>query len=174
MPLSPINEGLALVSHEACLDMLKDLIETSRDGERGFALAVRDNREPGIDAVLKEGEESCRAAAIELQDQMSLLGGVHERGTARAPVYRGWINFNTVPIFRGTKLILEECERGGDYAQARYKAVSNLELPESVRRLIDRQHQDLVALQGRLRVLRNRYPATDIPKPLGYRSDDAR
>jgi uncharacterized protein (TIGR02284 family) len=142
--------------------MLKDLIETSRDGERGFALAVRDNREPGVDALLKDGEESCREAAIELQDQLSLLGGVHERGTA-APVYRGWINFKAVPICRSTKLILEECERGGDYAQGRYEAVRNLELPESVRGLIERQYQRLVGLQGRLRVLRNRYPATDIP-----------
>jgi uncharacterized protein (TIGR02284 family) len=162
------------VSHEPCLEMLKDLIETSRDGERGFALAVRDNREPGVEAVLKDGEESCREAAIELQDQMSLLGGVHERGAAKAPVYRGWINFKAVPIGRGTKLILEECERGGDYAQARYEAVRNLELPESVRGLIDRQYQRLLVLQGRLRVLRNRYPATDIPNPAGYRSDRAR
>lgn len=154
--------------------MLRDLIETSRDGERGFALAARDNREPGVEDLLRDGEESCRAAAIELQDQMTLLGGVHDSSTAKPPVYRGWINFKAVPVTRGTKLILEECERGGDYAQAQYEAARNVELPESVRRLVDRQYQRLVARQGRLRLLRNRYPATDIPEPMGYRSDRAR
>ena len=163
-------QGRPVVSPEACLVMLKDLVETSQDGERGFALAARDNREPGIEDVLKDGEEWCRATAIELQDQMSLLGGVQEGGAAKAPVYRGWINFKAVPVSRGTKMILEECERGGDYARARYEAATNLELPESVRGLIDRQYQRLIALQGRLRLLRNRYPATEIPQPAGYRS----
>ncbi len=60
-----------------------------------------------------------------------LLGGVRESGTAKAPVYRGWISFNAVPVSRGTKLILEDCERGGDYAQARYEAVRSLEAAEN-------------------------------------------
>lgn len=160
------------MSYEFCLPMLKDLIETLRDGERGFALAVRDNREPGVEDVLREGEESCRAAAIALQDQVRLLGGAEsESATAKPPVYRGWINFKAVPISRGTKLILEECERGGDYARGRYEAARSLELPESLRMLLERQYQGLIAIQSRLRLLRNRYPATDIPEAIGYRSD---
>ena len=160
------------MSSEICLPILKDLIETLRDGERGFALAVRDNREPGVEDVLKEGEESCRAAAIELQDQVRLLGGAAaESATAKAPVYRGWINFKAVPISRGTKMILEECERGGDYARCRYEAARSLDLPESLRMLVERQYQWIIAIQGRLRLLRNRYPATDISQASGYGSD---
>lgn len=142
--------------------MLKDLIETSKDGERGFTLAAKDNQEPGVADVLKDGEESCRVAAIELQDQVRLLGGAaEESGTMKASVYRGWINFNAVPISRGTKSILEECERGEDYARSRYEAVMKLELPGSARVIVERQYQRVVAIQGRLRLLRNRYPATD-------------
>jgi uncharacterized protein (TIGR02284 family) len=159
------------MSHDACLSMLKDLIETSRDGERGFNLAVRDNQEPQIEDALKEGVESCRAAAIELLDQLRLLGGAVDDGTAKAPMYRGWVNFNAVPISRDTKMILEECERGGDYARGRYQAARNLELPDSVRAVIERHSQRLTAIQSRLRLLRNRYTATEIPKAIGYRTD---
>src|SRR4051794_40478788 len=101
------------MNNEVTLAMLRDLLDTSKEGERGFALAAKDNREPGVIDVLRDGEESCRAAAIELQDQMRLLGGAPEDGrTARAHMYRGWISFNAVVISRGTKSILEECERG--------------------------------------------------------------
>lgn len=162
------------MSHEACLSMLKDLIETCHDGERGFNLAVRDNREPQIEDALKEGEESCRSAAIELLGQLLLLGGAVENETVKAPIYRGWINFKAVPISRDTKLILEECERGGDYARSRYEASRDIDVPDSVRVVIERHSQRLTAIQGRLRLLRNRYPATQIPHVIGYRSDSDR
>jgi uncharacterized protein (TIGR02284 family) len=163
------------VNHEVSLSTLKDLIATSKDGERGFALAVRDNQEPGVAEALKDGEESCRAAAIELQDQVRLLGGAAEdSGTVKAPVYRGWINFKAVPIFRDTKLILEECEHGEDYVRGRYEAAMKLELPESVRLVVERQYQRAVDIHGRLRLLRNRYPATQTYRPAGSRSDSRR
>lgn len=159
------------VSDAICLAVLKDLIETLRDGERGFALAVRDNREPGVESALMEGEEWCRAAAIELQDQVrSLDGAPRPSEGAKPPVYRGWTNFEAVPISRDTKLILEECERGGDYALSRYEAATNPALPEPSRTLVERQHQRLVVFQGRLRLLRNRYPATDVSQARNYRS----
>lgn len=154
-----------------CLEVLQDLIDTLRDGERGFALAVRDNREPGVESALAEGEEWCRAAAIELQDQLrSLHAEARLSDVARPAIYRGWINFKAVPVRRGTKLTLEECERGGDYALGRYEAAARPALPEPLRALIARQHERLVVFQGRLRLLRNRYPATDIPQGGNYRS----
>jgi uncharacterized protein (TIGR02284 family) len=160
------------MSHEATYAMLQDLLETSKEGERGFLLATQDNREPGIVDVLKDGEESCRAAAAELQDQVRLLGGAPEVGrTVKAPVYRGWISFKAVAIPRDAKLILEECERGEDYAKARYEEAMNVELTESLRAILERQYQRLVAIHCRVRLLRNRYPATEIPRAIGSRVD---
>ena len=160
------------VDREAILSMLKDLIETSRDGATGFALATKDNREPGVADVLKEGEESCRAAAVELEELVRLLGGAAEEGGPdKAPVYRGWTSFKAVPISRDTKQILEECERGWDYARGRYEAARKLELPESARVLVERQQQRLIAIRRQLLLLRNRYPATEIPRAIGFKAE---
>jgi uncharacterized protein (TIGR02284 family) len=165
--------GALDVNHAVSLSMLKDLIATSKDGERGFALAAKDNQEPGVADLLKDGEESCRVAVSELQDQVLLLGGAtDESGTVKALAYRGWINFNAVPISRDTKLILEECERGEDYARSRYEAAMKLELPESARVIVERQYQRVIDIHGRLRLLRNRYPASEIPRAAGSRSDN--
>lgn len=163
------------VNHEAALSTLNDLIETSQVGERGFALATKDNHEPGIVDVLKEGEESCRTAAVELQDQVRLLGGVvRDRETLNAAVYRGWISSKAVPIARDTKLILEECERGEDYAKSRYENAMKVELPEAARAIVEGQYKRLIAIHGRVRMLRNRYPATEIPRGMDARSSDNR
>lgn len=152
------------MNHELTLTTLQDLLETSNEGERGFALAAKDNREPGVVDLLKEGEEAYRAAAVELQDQARLLGGAPEqRGAVKAHVYRGWISSKAVPVSRGTKSILEDCERGGDYARARYDDALKSELPESLRAIVERQCQRVTAIQGRVRLLRNRYPATHVP-----------
>jgi uncharacterized protein (TIGR02284 family) len=166
---------VSVVSYEACCSMLKDLIETFRDGERGFALATRDSREPGIDDLLRDGEEWCRSAAIELQEQVQKLGAAaEESGPATAPTFRGWISSKAVPISRDTKLILEECERGVDYTQSRYKAAMAFDFPEPARQIVERQYQGLIALQGRVRLLRNRYPATAALQASGYCSDRRR
>jgi uncharacterized protein (TIGR02284 family) len=163
------------VAYEACCSTLKDLIATFRDGESGFARATRDSREPGIDDMLRDGEAWCRSAALELQEQVQRLGAAAEASTsATASPFRGWISPRAVPIFRDTKLILEECERGLDYTQGRYKAAMDVEFPEPARQIVACQYQRLIALQGRVRLLRNRYPATALPQAIGYRSDSRR
>jgi len=156
------------VNPEAVVATLNDLIETSQAGETGFAMAVKDNREPGIAEVLKDGEESCHAATIELQNELRLLGAVRRDGaTANAAVFRGWISPRTVPVARDTKLLLEECERGEDYAQSRYERAMKVGLPESARAIVESQYKRLVGIQGRVRLLRNRYPATEIRTTFG-------
>lgn len=119
------------MNREASISMRKDLIEMSRDGARAFALATKENQEPGVTDVLKDADEACRAAVVELLEQVQLLDVAAEAGgPAKSPVHRGWTSFNAVPISRETKLILEECERGRDYARNRYEAAMKLELPE--------------------------------------------
>jgi uncharacterized protein (TIGR02284 family) len=151
------------MNHEATLAMLEDLLETSQEGERGFALAAKDNREPGVVDVLTDGEESCREAAVELRDQVRLLGASQDGAPLKAPVYRGWISSKAVAIARDTKLILEECERGGEYAKARYEVAMKVDLPEALRAIVERQYQRVIAIHGRVRMLRNRYRFTEVP-----------
>jgi uncharacterized protein (TIGR02284 family) len=166
---------MAAVSYEIGCSKLKDLAETLRDGERGFALAARDSREPGIDDLLREGEEWCRSSALELDEEARRVNGSpEESGPAAVPTFRGWISVKAVPISRDTKLILEECERGMDYAQSGYKAAMALEFPEPARHVVERQYQRLLAIQTRIRMLRNRYPATAVSHAIDYRSDRRR
>lgn len=137
---------------------LNELIETSKDGEKGFALAAKDSKEPSLTILFSEGEQSCRTAVAELQDQVRTLGGDPEDdGSMKAAVHRGWISLKSAASSRDSKAILEECERGEDYAKAKYADAVKQDLPQTVRELVERQYQGVIANHDRVRDLRNQY-----------------
>lgn len=148
------------MSSNPVISTLNELIETSRDGEKGFALAAKETHAPELTALFTEGAESCRRAIAELQGQVRALGGdAQESGSVKGAVHRGWLSVKTAAASRDDKAILEECERGEDYAKARYAEALELDLPEPVRELVQRQYQGVVVNHDRVRDLRNRYSA---------------
>lgn len=137
---------------------LNELIETSKDGEKGFALAAKDSKDASLTNVFLEGEQSCRTAAAELQDEVRKLGGnPEEGGSMKAAVHRGWISLKSAASTRDGKAILDECERGEDYAKAKYAEALRQDLPPAVRELVQRQYQGVIANHDRIRDLRNQY-----------------
>jgi uncharacterized protein (TIGR02284 family) len=152
------DQGLGRTGNTDVISTLNDLIETSRDGEKGFALAAKDTKDPSLARVFTEGEQSCREAARELQEQVRALGGKpDEGGSVKGAVHRGWLNVKSAATSRDDKAILEECERGEDYAKARYAAALATNLPDEVRQLVERQYRGAVANHDRVRDLRNQH-----------------
>lgn len=138
------------------ISTLNELIETSKDGEKGFALAAKDTKEPALMLLFSEGEQSCRAAVAELQDLVRKLGGnPEEDGSMKAAVHRGWLSLKSAATSRDSKAILEECERGEDYAKAKYAEAMKLELPEAAREVVARQYKGVIANHDRVRDLRD-------------------
>jgi len=155
--LTPEQESQA---NRKAIVVLNELIETSNDGEKGFARAAKDSNDPALISVFNESERSCHVAVAELQDQVRLLGGNPEDGgSMTAAIHRGWISLKSLATSRDSRAILEECERGEDYAKARYAEAVKRVLPEPVRVLIERQYQRVVTNHDRVRDLRNRYRA---------------
>jgi uncharacterized protein (TIGR02284 family) len=137
---------------------LNELIETSRDGEKGFALAAKAAKDPILIRVFTEGEQYCRNATAELQDSVRLLGGhADDSGSMKAAAYRGWLSLKNAMSARGNRAILEEREIGEDHAKARYAETMELDLPEGVRVMIERQYQLVVASHSRIMELRSRF-----------------
>lgn len=136
--------------------LLNELVETSKDGEKGFTKAAEEIADPQIKAVLLEGATRCRAGARELQEKVRALGGEPETsGTALGAMHRGWINVKTAATSRDTKAILEECERGEDYAKARYAEALRKQLPDDVRMVVQRQYEGVVQNHDRVKALRD-------------------
>ncbi len=137
---------------------LNALIETAKGGEKGFALAVKASKDPVLIRVFGEGEHACRDATLQLQDSVRLLGGHADvGGSMKAAAHRGWLSLMNAMSSRGSLAILEEREKGEDYAKTRYADAMKLDLPEGVRALLERQYQGVIANHDRIRDLRNQY-----------------
>jgi len=140
--------------------ILNDLIETSKDGERGFTKAAADTKNAELASVFTEGARRCREGAQELQALVRAQGGDPEKtSSVAAAIHRGWVSLREAVTGRDDEAILEECERGEDYAKAQYRKALEHELPSTVREVVDRQYRGVIANHDRVRALRDRYRA---------------
>ncbi len=138
--------------------LLNELIETCKDGEQGFNRAAQDVSDGNLKTVFTECAARCRSGAAELQTLVRDMGGSPERdGSIKGAVHRGWMDLKTKLTSRDSLAVLEEVERGEDYAKARYAQALKMDLPANVREVLQRQHQGAVANHDRVRDLRNQY-----------------
>lgn len=141
--------------------VLNDLIETSKDGEKGFAKAAEDAHDAQLKTVFSECAQRCHEGASELQSKVRAQGGSPESsGSVTGTLHRGWMSLKEAATSRDDKAILEECERGEDYAKGQYrKALEQKSLPPDIRAIVERQYQGVLANHDRVRALRDRYRA---------------
>ena len=140
--------------------VLNELIETSKDGEKGFVRAAEDAHDAELKSLFTQCAQRCGEGAAELQSQVRAQGGRPAKsGSAAAALHRGWISIKEAVSSREDKAILEECERAEDYAKAQYRKALEQDLPANVRAIVERQNQGVIANHDRVRALRDRYRA---------------
>ena len=142
------------------IDVLNDLIETSKDGQYGFETSAEHATSPEVRALFSSRGAQCRAAVVELQGLVTQLGGkAQDSGSVAGAVHRGWVAVRSALTTYDDLAMLEECERGEDVAKARYRKALENTLPESVRTVIDRQYQGVISNHDQIRMLRDRFRA---------------
>src|SRR5207237_1140875 len=113
-----------------------------------------------LKSFFSEGAQRCAQAARELQDLVRSLGGDPERtGSTAAAMHRGWMNVKEAVTGRDEKAILDEVERGEDYAKAAYRKALEQNLPANLKSVVERQYQGVLANHDKVKALRERYRA---------------
>ncbi|TFZ00020.1 PA2169 family four-helix-bundle protein [Ramlibacter rhizophilus] len=146
-------------SAQDTIEVLKDLIETCKDGEYGFQQCADHAKREDLRSMFRERAEDCRRGATQLQDHIRRLGGeVPDGGSMLGSVHRGWVATKAAMTSYDDKAMLEEAERGEDNALARYRKALQKPLPEPVRELVQRQcdgvqrnHDQVKRLRDQLR-----------------------
>ncbi|MFP3566509.1 ferritin-like domain-containing protein [Paraburkholderia sp. SIMBA_030] len=140
------------------VSVLNDLIETSKDGEKGFRRAVDDAHDAQLKTMLLACAEDCMRGARELQDVVQGLGGKPEaHGSMSGALHRGWVDVKSAVTDRSDHEILAECEKGEDVAKKRYHDALEKDLPLDVRSIVERQYQGVLQNHDRVRDLRDQY-----------------
>ncbi|HYS68491.1 MAG TPA: PA2169 family four-helix-bundle protein [Paraburkholderia sp.] len=144
------------------VSVLNDLVETSKDGEKGFRKAAEDAHDTQLKTLFLSTADACALGARELQDAVQGLGGKPETGgSVSGALHRGWVDVKSAVTNRSDHAILVECERGEDVAKKHYHDALEKDLPLDVRAIVERQYQGVLQNHDRVRDLRDQYAAAN-------------
>lgn len=144
------------MDNDDVVDVLNNLIETSKDGEYGFRASAEHAKTDSLRTLLARRADECRQAVIELEAMVRHYGGTPDTGgTVAGAMHRGWVAVRTKLTEYDDAAILAECERGEDVAKARYRKALEDELPADVRALVQRQYDGVIRHHDEVRQLRD-------------------
>jgi uncharacterized protein (TIGR02284 family) len=133
--------------------VLNDLIETCKDGERGFRTASGLVTTESLKALFLELAAQRASFAEELLPYAQRLGGAATaEGTATASVHRRWMDLKSVLTSHDEHAIIAEVRRGDGVTLRLYDDAVKGMLPASVRDLVERQGGELRAAHARIEV----------------------
>ena len=138
------------------ISVLNDLIETSKDGEKGFTKCANDLQTTGLKSVMVKRSQDCAAATAELQQLVLSLGGEPENDTSLGgDLHRRWVGLKELVTGQDDTAILNECERGEDVAKKSYSDALDKDLPPNIRAVVQKQYQGVLRNHDQVKVLRD-------------------
>ena len=128
---------------KATQTLLNELVQTLKDGEVGYATALTDVEDQDLKQVFKKYAAQRDGYLTELEDQMHQLNLKAEEDTSlTSTVHRAFINIKAAITSKDRESILNECERGEEYAVKAYQTALQAEqLPGQLKPIIEKQYQ---------------------------------
>ena len=120
-------------------EVLNHLIETCRDGERGFRHAANHLSDPAAKTLFLETAAERDQFATALLPHAQRLGGPNAAGgSVAAALHRGWMSLTDV-VQHDDATIVQEAEHGERAALGAYEVALEGALPPSSREVIEQQ-----------------------------------
>ena len=121
-------------------EVLHHLIETCKDGERGFRLAATYVNNPDLKTLFRELAAQRARFSEELVPHLQRLGGAPDtEGTSAGALHRGWMSLKGHLPGHHDHAIYMEAERGEHLALEAYDEALGGMLPPTVSDLIEAQ-----------------------------------
>ena len=137
----------------------KELVETLKDGERGYAAAaekLRDGEHPEWATTLQRFSEQRAGFWREIVDMGHAYGDdVDESGTVAAAVHRGWIALKDAVTGDDAEAVLKAALTGEDHAVSEYEDALKMDLSAGFREVVVRQQAAVVAARDEVKALQD-------------------
>ena len=144
------------VSTDQFTDILNDLVETCKDGEKGFREAAEGITDTSTRSMFLRYAQERAEYARELQSEISRLGGTPDTdGSASGALHRGWINLKSAITGHNDKAIVDEAERGEDIAVESYQKALAKDIPSDLKSIVERQYKGVQAAHNEVRNLKH-------------------
>ncbi|WP_022824771.1 PA2169 family four-helix-bundle protein [Hymenobacter norwichensis] len=137
--------------------LLNELLETLKDGEKGYSEAVTDVEDHDLKEVFKKYALQRDGYLTELEDQMHQLNlKAEEESSITGTIHRAFINLKSAITSKSRHSILAECERGEDYAVKAYETALKAEgLPGQLKSIIEKQYAGIKQGHDEIKALRD-------------------
>jgi len=138
------------------ISVVENLIETSKDGEKGYRDAAEHVKRSDLKGYFLEQSTERGRFANELQSELAKLGKPEKKvsGSASGAMHRAWID-TKVALGGGDKTILESVESGEDNAKDTYNKALSGALPSSLTEIVRRQAASVQRAHDKVRTLRD-------------------
>ena len=146
-----------MAQNKEAISAINNLIETLKDGERGFKEAAGAVKDPQLKSLFQEYSQQRHRFATELQSQAHSLGEFkpEESSSTAGAMHRAWINLKSAVTSGDDKAILSECERGEDSAVHEFEESMHDALTSPLRDLVSRQYSEIKSAHDRVKHLRD-------------------
>lgn len=135
----------------------KELVETLKDGEKGFADAadkVRDGDHSAWATTLQRLSEQRAGFWREIVDMGHDYGDdVDESGSVAAAVHRGWLSVKDALTGDDPEGVLKAAVTGEDHAISEYDDALKMDLSAGFREVVERQRAAVVAARDEVKAL---------------------
>src|SRR5437588_4849226 len=146
-----------MAQQKETISTINTLIETLKDGEKGFKDASEAVRDPQLKSLFQQYSEQRHRFATELQSEAQTLGesDPEKSSSAAGAMHRAWINLKSAVTSGDDKAILSECERGEDSALHEYEEAIHDGLTGPVQQIVARQFTEIKSEHDRMKQLRD-------------------
>jgi uncharacterized protein (TIGR02284 family) len=144
-----------MAQQKEIISTVNSLIETLKDGEKGFRDAAEAVKDPQLKSLFQEYSQQRARFANELQTQARSLGESDPEKTSSAAgaMHRAWINLKSAVTSGDDKAILSECERGEDSAVHEFEEAMQDGLTSPLRDIVSRQYSEIKSAHDRVKHL---------------------
>ena len=150
-----------MTTNSEVVSTLNDLIETCRDGQKGYQAAADGVTNGELKSLFLEYSRQRASFVGELQDEVRRLGGdPQQTGSIAATLHRGWIDIKSAVTGEDEGAVISECERGEESAVENYREALDADLPTNVRAIVERQFSKIKSARDRIAALERASGAT--------------
>jgi uncharacterized protein (TIGR02284 family) len=119
---------------------LNQLIQTCKDGEKGFQSAAEAVSDPNLRHLFESYSQQRSEFASELELEVRRMAKEPAgEGHVAAALHRGWMDLKAAVAGRDEGAIIAECARGEDLAVKAYEKALHSSLPNNLRAVVERQ-----------------------------------
>ncbi len=116
------------------IDLLSELIEVCKDGERGYKEASENIEDKELKTILYRLSQQRALFRSELEEIVIKDFGTEAKtnDSFLSKIHRGWMDFKSGLSGHDNKAVLAECERGEEHAIEKYSKALQGSLPDYV------------------------------------------